>query len=104
LFGIIKDKSFWVDANFKETEMPGLRAGQLGEIEVDMYPGHRFQVQVESLGGGTGTAFSLLPPQNATGNWVKVTQRIPIKVRFEGFDSQFPLRVGATVTVTVHLD
>ena len=104
LFGIIKDKSFWVDANFKETEMPGLRAGQFAEIEVDMYPGHPFQGQVESLGGGTGTAFSLLPPQNATGNWVKVTQRIPIKVRFEGFDSQFPLRVGATVTVTVHLD
>jgi len=103
LFGLIVDKSFWVDANFKETELVDVRPGQHAEIEVDMYPGHQFPGHVDSLSGGTGTAFSLLPPQNATGNWVKVTQRVPVKVRFDGFDPAFPLRVGATATVTVRV-
>ena len=103
LFGLIRDQSFWVDANFKETELPGLRAGQQAEIEVDMYPGHRFTGRVQSFSGGTGAAFSLLPPQNATGNWVKVTQRVPVKVSFESFEKEFPLRVGATATVRVKL-
>jgi membrane fusion protein (multidrug efflux system) len=104
LFGLIRDKSFWVDANFKETELPGLHAGQAAEVEVDMYPGQVFKGRVESLGGGTGAAFSLLPPQNATGNWVKVAQRVPVKIRFESFDDRYPLRVGATATVTVYMD
>lgn len=104
LFGIIADNTFWVDANFKETELPGVRPEQRVDIEVDMYPGHSFRGHVESLGGGTGTAFSLLPPQNATGNWVKVTQRVPVKVRFESLDPEYRLRVGATATVTVHLE
>jgi membrane fusion protein, multidrug efflux system len=103
LFALIRDQSFWVDANFKETELPGVRAGQPVEIEVDMYPGHVFSGRVESFSGGTGAAFSLLPPQNATGNWVKVTQRVPVKVRFDSLDPQYPLRVGATATVTVRL-
>lgn len=103
LFGLIRDKSFWIDANFKETELPGLHAGQEVEIEVDMYPGRVLKGRVESLGGGTGAAFSLLPPQNATGNWVKVTQRVPVKIRFDSFDSDVPLRVGATATVNVRV-
>jgi membrane fusion protein (multidrug efflux system) len=103
LFGLIRDQSFWVDANFKETELPGVRIGQPVEIEVDMYPGHVFPGKVESFSGGTGSAFSLLPPQNATGNWVKVAQRVPVKVRFERFDADYPLRVGATATVSVRL-
>ena len=103
LFGLIRDASFWVDANFKETELPGLRAGQPVDIEVDMYPGHVFSGRLDSFSGGTGAAFSLLPPQNATGNWVKVTQRVPVKVRFEAYDKDYPLRVGATATVKVRL-
>jgi membrane fusion protein (multidrug efflux system) len=103
LFGLIRDRSFWVDANFKETELPGVRAGQPVEIVVDMYPGHVFNGKVESFSGGTGSAFSLLPPQNATGNWVKVAQRVPVKVRFDELDAQYPLRVGATATVRVKL-
>jgi len=103
LFGVIVDESFWVDANFKETELADIRPGQHAEVEVDMYPGHPFKGHVDSLSGGTGTAFSLLPPQNATGNWVKVTQRVPVKVKFDGFDAAFPLRVGATATVTVRV-
>jgi membrane fusion protein (multidrug efflux system) len=103
LFAVIVDRSFWVDANFKETQLDLIRPGQAVDVEVDMYPGHVFHGHVESLGGGTGTAFSLLPPQNATGNWVKVTQRVPVKIRFDDFDPQFPLRVGATATVAVHV-
>jgi membrane fusion protein (multidrug efflux system) len=104
LFAIIADKSFWVDANFKETELPGVHPGMPVEIQVDMYPGHKFEGRVESIGGGTGTAFSLLPPQNATGNWVKVAQRIPVKVRFDNYDPLFMPRVGATASVTIRLD
>ena len=104
LFAIIADRSFWIDANFKETELAGVHPGMPVEIHVDMYPGHLFAGHVESIGGGTGTAFSLLPPQNATGNWVKVTQRIPVKVRFDNYDPLFMPRVGATATVTIRLD
>lgn len=104
LFAIIADRSFWIDANFKETELPGLNPGMPVEIRIDMYPGHRFAGRIESIGSGTGTAFSLLPPQNATGNWVKVAQRIPVKVRFNDYDPMFMPRVGATATVTVRLD
>jgi membrane fusion protein (multidrug efflux system) len=104
LFAIIADRSFWVDANFKETELPGLNPGMPVEIHVDMYPGHKFAGKIESIGSGTGTAFSLLPPQNATGNWVKVAQRIPVKIRFNEYDPLFMPRVGATATVTIRLD
>ena len=104
LFAIIADRSFWIDANFKETELPGVHVGQPVEIRLDLYPDHPFKGKVESIGGGTGTAFSLLPPQNATGNWVKVTQRIPVKIRFDEYDPMFMPRVGATATVTIHLD
>jgi len=66
-----------------------------------MYPGHRFNGVVESVSGGSGAAFSLLPPQNATGNWVKVTQRVPVRVRITDPDPNCPLRVGTTATVRV---
>jgi membrane fusion protein, multidrug efflux system len=58
---------------------------------------------VESLSGGTGTAFSLLPPQNATGNWVKIAQRIPVRIKLDPVAAEYPLRIGATATVNVHL-
>ena len=104
LFALIADKSFWVDANFKETELPGLNPGMPADIHIDMYPGHRFPGHIESIGGGTGSAFSLLPPQNATGNWVKVAQRIPVRIRFDEYDPLFVPRVGSTATVTIQLD
>jgi len=103
LFAIVVGHSFWIDANFKETELGGVRPGQPAAIVVDMYPGHIFHGRVESLAGGTGAAFSLLPPQNANGNWVKVAQRVPVRISVEDPDSAFPLRVGATATVTVDL-
>jgi membrane fusion protein (multidrug efflux system) len=103
LFAIVVANSFWIDANFKETELRGVHPGLPATIVVDMYPAHDFHGRVESLSGGTGAAFSLLPPQNANGNWVKVAQRIPVRVSVDDPDPSFPLRVGATATVTVSL-
>ena len=68
-----------------------------------MLPGKTFPAVVESLGGGTGAAFSLLPAQNATGNWVKVTQRVPVRMRFVGSAASLPFKVGATATVSIKL-
>jgi membrane fusion protein (multidrug efflux system) len=101
LFAIVVAGTFWVDANFKETELRGVTAGRSATIVVDMYPRHTFHGRVESLAGGTGAAFSLLPAQNANGNWVKVAQRVPVKISVADPDAEFPLRVGATATVKV---
>lgn len=103
LFVLIDDDNFWIDANFKETEMEKIRPGQKVDIEIDMYPEHPFSGIVESISGGSGSAFSLLPPENATGNWVKVTQRVPVRIRILNPDPAYPLRVGTSATVTVHL-
>ncbi|HUQ11216.1 MAG TPA: HlyD family secretion protein [Steroidobacteraceae bacterium] len=101
VFTIIDDREFWVDANFKETELERVKPGQSATIEVDMYPGHDFRGEVQSLSGGAGQAFSLLPAQNATGNWVKVTQRVPVRVRVLNPDPNYPLRIGTTADVRV---
>jgi membrane fusion protein (multidrug efflux system) len=101
LFAIVVGGSFWVDANFKETELAGVVPGRPATIVVDMYPEHTFHGNVESLAGGTGAAFSLLPAQNANGNWVKIAQRVPVRVSIADPDPAHPLRVGATATVTV---
>jgi len=102
LFALIATNSFHIDANFKETQLSGIRPGQPVDIDIDMYPDHHFHGTVESLSGGTGTAFSLLPPQNATGNWVKIAQRVPVRIKLDALDPSYPLRIGATATVTVH--
>jgi len=102
-FALIVDNSYHIDANFKETELPGIHPGERADVEIDMYPGHKFEGTVESLSGGTGTAFSLLPPQNATGNWVKIAQRVPVRIKLAPITGHYPLRIGATCTVTVHL-
>ena len=103
LFALIADNSFHIDANFKETELAGIHPGQDVDIEIDMYPGQHFKGTVESISGGTGTAFSLLPPQNATGNWVKIAQRVPVRIKLAPTDAEHPLRIGATATVSVQL-
>ncbi len=102
-FALITDNSFHIDANFKETELAGIHPGQNVDIRIDMYPDRHFRGIVQSLSGGTGTAFSLLPPQNATGNWVKIAQRVPVRIKFDQVDAGFPLRIGATATVSVQL-
>lgn len=103
VFALISDEEFWVDANFKETELEIIHAGMSAVITTDLYPHHPFQGVVESISNGTGTVFSLLPPQNATGNWVKITQRIPVRVRILDADATHPLRIGTSSTVTIHI-
>ena len=103
LFALIADNSFHIDANYKETELVGIHPGQNVDIQIDMYPGQHFKGTVESISGGTGTAFSLLPPQNATGNWVKIAQRVPVRIKLAPTDADHPLRIGATATVSVQL-
>jgi membrane fusion protein, multidrug efflux system len=95
----------WVSANFKETQLAKMHPGQKAEIEVDAYPGVTFHGRVESLAAATGARFSLLPPDNATGNFTKVVQRVPVKIVFtDPPDPKRPLRVGMNVNVTVNLD
>lgn len=103
LFAVIGSDQYWVDANFKETELEHIRPGDMAEIRVDSYPDRVFHGRVDSLSGGAGTAFSLLPAQNATGNWVKVTQRVPVKVIVTDPDPDHPLRIGTSAEVTVRL-
>jgi membrane fusion protein (multidrug efflux system) len=95
----------WVTANFKETQLSRMRPGQPAEIEVDAYPGVVFHGKVESLSAATGARFSLLPPDNASGNFTKVVQRVPVKIVFtDKPDPRRPLRVGLNASVTVNLD
>ena len=101
LFALICNQEWWVNANYKETKLERIRAGQPATVHVDMYPGHPFHGRVEHIGGASGVAFSLLPPQNATGNWVKVTQRVPVRVRITDPDPRLPLRVGTSAEVTI---
>jgi membrane fusion protein (multidrug efflux system) len=95
-----------VDANFKETQLTHMRIGQPVEITSDVYGGSvKYQGKVESLGVGTGSAFSLLPAQNATGNWIKIVQRIPVRVVFTDAKQldQHPLRIGMSLATEVDL-
>jgi membrane fusion protein (multidrug efflux system) len=92
----------WVQANYKETELNHVYLGQPATVTVDTYPGVKFQGTVDSIMAGTGSAFSLLPPENATGNWVKVVQRIPVKILLlPPFPENQPLRLGMSTEVTV---
>ncbi|HEY1797369.1 MAG TPA: HlyD family secretion protein [Stellaceae bacterium] len=91
----------WIEANYKETELTNMRAGQEATVEVDTYPGVDFRAKVVSLSPGTGLTFSLLPPENATGNWVKVVQRLPVRLHLDNTDADHPLRAGMSVTVEV---
>ncbi len=101
-FALIEDGDWWVDANFKETDLGRIKPGQSATIKLDMYPGYRLEGTVESISPGSGASFSLLPPENATGNWVKVTQRFPVRITVTSEpDADRPLRVGASATVTV---
>jgi len=100
VFSLMSDR-LWVEANFKETELTYMRPGQDATVEVDTYPGTEFHAKVASLSPGTGLTFSLLPPENATGNWVKVVQRLPVRLTLDNLDPDTPLHSGLSVTVEV---
>jgi membrane fusion protein (multidrug efflux system) len=85
LFTLVAPR-MWIDANFKEDQLNYMRVGQHGEAKIDAFPGRSYKVHVESLSPGTGSAFAILPAENATGNWVKVTQRLPVRVAFDNLD------------------
>ncbi|HTW52296.1 MAG TPA: HlyD family secretion protein [Stellaceae bacterium] len=101
VFSLMSDR-LWVEANFKETELTHMRPGQDATVEIDTYPDIEFHAKVESLSPGTGLTFSLLPPENATGNWVKVVQRLPVRLSLENTDPNTPpLHAGLSATVEV---
>jgi membrane fusion protein (multidrug efflux system) len=92
----------WIQANYKETQLTNVYLGQPATIRVDTYPGVKFRGRVDSIMAGTGSAFSLLPPENATGNWVKVVQRVPVKIALlPPFPENQPLRLGMSSEVTI---
>ncbi|MDB5036131.1 MAG: secretion protein HlyD [Chlorobi bacterium] len=102
LLAITEDSMVWITANFKETDLERLSIGRPVEILVDGYPDAKFEGKVESIAAATGAKFSLLPPDNATGNFVKVTQRVPVKIAITGSPAtQFTLRPGMSADVTV---
>ena len=91
-----------MDANFKETDLGRIRPGQKATIRLDMYPGLTLDGVVESISAGSGATFSVLPPENATGNWVKVTQRFPIRIKITSAPNpDKPLRMGSSASVTI---
>ena len=104
LFSITDESAPWVVANFKETQLEAIHVGQFVDIEADAYPGHSFSGVVESIAAATGARFSLLPPDNSTGNFVKVTQRIPVRIALKGAqDPARVLRAGMSVHAIVHV-
>ena len=103
MVSLVHSATAWVEANFKEKDLARMRAGQRATIEVDAYGGQKFEGRVQSIGAGTGSEFSLLPAQNANGNWVKVTQRVPVRIAFNGTPSR-PMIAGLSVTARVYFD
>jgi membrane fusion protein (multidrug efflux system) len=101
IFSLVETNRAWVEANFKETDLTYVRPGQTATLTVDTYPGTVWQARVESIGAATGAEFALLPPQNSSGNWVKVVQRIPVRLAIEGNESDPPLRAGMSVVVEI---
>jgi membrane fusion protein (multidrug efflux system) len=104
LMTVIPLNALWVDANFKEVQLRQLRIGQPAEVKSDLYGGtFVFHGRVKGMSAGTGAAFSLLPAQNASGNWIKVVQRVPVRIELDEKElAQHPLRVGLSATVTVN--
>ena len=101
VFSIIENGKVWVEANLKETQLTHVLEGQSASITVDAYPGVEWPATVDAIAPATGAEFSVLPPQNATGNWVKVVQRIPVLLDVEQPPKGHPLRAGMTVTVAI---
>ncbi len=101
VFSLVEDGPVWIEANFKETQLANLREGQRASVIADAYPGHSWNAIVKAIAPATGAEFALLPPQNATGNWVKIVQRVPVHLALEAQSDGPPLRAGMTVTVNV---
>ncbi|MEN9946615.1 MAG: hypothetical protein RLZZ293_1001 [Pseudomonadota bacterium] len=100
VFGLVANENWWVDANFKENDLARIKIGQPVQVDLDMYDHIKYRGIVQSISYASGNTFSLLPAQNATGNWVKVTQRFTVRIKIAD-NAQYPLRVGASADVKV---
>ena len=103
MLSLVHDQTAWVEANFKEKDVGKMVPGQRARIEIDAYPGTEFKAHIQSVGAGTGSEFAIIPSQNANGNWVKVSQRVPVRIAFDGNPNK-PLIAGLSSSVTVYLD
>jgi len=101
VFTLVENEPLWIEANFKETQLTYMREGQSATIVADAYPDHEWRAKVRTISPATGAEFALLPPQNATGNWVKIVQRVPVQLGIVLDRRDPPLRAGMTVTVRV---
>ena len=101
VFSLVDARHFWIEANLKETDLTHLRVGQMAKATVDAYPDHSWHARVMSIAPATGAEFALLPPQNASGNWVKVVQRVPVRLAIERQAGDPPLRAGMSVEVEI---
>ena len=101
VFALVESGDLWVEANLKETQLTHVRLGQKATAVADAYPEESYNAVVESISPATGAEFALLPPQNASGNWVKVVQRIPLRLRITDVEGRKSLRAGMTVTISI---
>jgi len=102
LFALVADSDPWIEANLKEVQLTDLAIGQAASVVIDAYPDIKFRAYVDSVSPATGAEFAILPPQNATGNWVKVVQRVPVRLRLEPHDGAGPaLRAGMTASIRI---
>jgi len=101
VFALVSTRDVWVEANFKEAQLARMQPGQSATVEIDRIPGKHFPATVASLSPGTGSQFSMLPAENATGNWVKVVQRIPVRLQLTGVDPSVRLQAGLSASVRV---
>jgi membrane fusion protein (multidrug efflux system) len=101
VISVVGNSHFWIEANFKETEVGRLHSGMPVTVKVDSYPDTEWDASIDSIGQASGSEFAILPAQNATGNWVKVVQRIPVRIALNPKPEQPPLRAGMSTTVTV---
>jgi membrane fusion protein (multidrug efflux system) len=102
VFSFMSSRRIWIEANFRETDLTHMRPDQEATIAVDVYPDSTFKAHVVSMSPGTGSDFAVLPPENATGNWVKVVQRLPVRLELDRLDPDHPLYSG--ISATVHVD
>jgi membrane fusion protein (multidrug efflux system) len=105
LLAVVPLDNVWIDANFKEVQLQDMRIGQPVTVTADIYGGKvTYHGHVEGLGAGSGSAFALLPPQNASGNWIKIVQRVPVRIALDPEELKaHPLRVGLSVNVSVEV-
>ena len=101
VFTLVETESMWVEANMKETDLTYVREGQEVEVSVDTYPDHQWRGRIGSLSAATGAEFAILPPQNAVGNWVKIVQRVPVKIELVPVPDAPPLRLGMSAHVSI---